>query len=750
MSHWNGCRTFPRSPPRGTCSRIISLRLHRLSKVTPCIHSDSSSLCQTIYHSTRGIATSTLPFSAPQIRDEDLVLVRSLVDRFPSKNHTDYNNVDPGFANEGPEDIAYAQIEETSTDGLIKQFPIPFQKLLEALQNGDTRRLIIYLRKITKKKEEQKQLLDFLDTLPRTTITELFRSIDPLDVVSKYADPTSSVRISLSAYSMLDLGHYVDHHGIRRVYIQLLHCMLVIMTQMRTLRKPLLIGEYTSLLRCAGAASDTEGAKWIWREMERNHTTEWRQSHAYAEFMAARFLTRPFYVGFDKSKHAVIPRDLHRSRLKLRRELRDKLDRLRYHTRRKSLNFGLNKDVDYAEDLKRIMRKSRPQTRVYWKTRSATNTINEHMLCTAIIAFARAGVLRYVANRILDDFFGIRIKKWSYPGVVISNETGNIEARRFIIQPTPRLIDAVVQAFCSNAEIATALQVVNHISHRHKLPISHHIWQDVLEWAYVHSSKPISTGWKTAGMPSKIPDKSTIELIWAAMEKNGIERLFAQYLIFVRTLIMRKAFSRVTEHMRPLVVAYDKVCQEYEEAVFEYVRMIRDGVHVSEATHQYERLRIKKANCWLDISTTCRQFLMEVRSFSIANTLTTVEVPGFIEEFRTFIPNPAEYRTSTGYVSLFDPAKEFAKVKRARRYWIYITVRTKAKGWGFERTTGKITTLMSRRSLTGHLPVSRLGVEHLLTSLIRAKPFLTSGFEEAEKKESTTKEENSNDEDDFF
>ncbi|OTA62023.1 hypothetical protein K449DRAFT_382710 [Hypoxylon sp. EC38] len=714
MAMFGGPRALVHTPPRGTCSRIISLRLHRRSRATSHINRDSFPPCRSIHPPIRGFATASQ--STNSISDWDFAVFRSLlVSRKPERENSSPYDVS---ANRSL-DTAGSHVEKTSTNDSVKQLPRPFQKALEALQQKDIRRLLIYLRQITLMGELELQ--EAVAALPRTTFTELLRSLDPL-CVARDADPTDQSHIPVGVYQTLHLDSYIDELGTRKLYSQLLQGMLALVGALKASGQVLQTEEYIYLLRCAGATSDPVGATWLWNDMVRDQIANWRQSETYTEYISARFLTKPLYSSYDKARRLVHPRNLHRSRIRLDSRYVERLDRLRFNTRLGRLYMGLIKDIPHAEDIMRKMRKNRPVTKLFFSLLWNHQVLNESLLCSFMIAFGRAGSLRFIGSQILHAYFGIDMKRLTYNeerDTQTSSGKNQIKSFGYRIWPTVRLMEAVVEVYGSNGEIAIAFQLVNYISKTYHIPIPRSIWQDLLEWTYVMGSPPVSSAWRRADMQFKIPTRSAVELIWDAMVSHQVQPGFEQYDILIRSLLGRHQVGKVLPFMREAVELYSAQCQEYVEATFEYAQMIKDGMRLSHVVHRYERARFRKSRMWYDIRLWCRKYLSVVRSFNPNNPLTTVAVPDFIREFRPFLPTPAQYRTATGYVSLHDPAQERIYGVRIQHLPIFIPMRTKRKPWWLQFAKIRKLSVLSRHSLAGHAPISRLGLVILLTSTSR-------------------------------
>ncbi|KAL7625988.1 hypothetical protein AAE478_002757 [Parahypoxylon ruwenzoriense] len=760
-----GHRALFHAPPGGTPSRIISFHLNRHSQATPHVYGRDASLWGNLYHPTRGVATAVRP-SVELISDLELALFRDLL------NHSGSRSGDTAAG--GPSlDVANTRAgtrdAKSSVGDLLEQLPSPFQRALKALQQRDTRRLLIYLRQICSM--EESDLHHAVATLPRTTFTEFLRSLDPLRV-ARDADPTDQAHISVGILQTLNMESTIDDWGVRKIYLRLLRRVLTLIMALKASGQVLQTEEYIYLLRCAGAASDPAGAKWIWREMDRTQTTEWRQSDAYAEFISARFLTRPLYTGYDKTRRMVLPRNLHRSRLKLSKQRVYKLDRLRFNTRLGKLRFGLNKDVDYAEDIMRMMRKRGAPSRLFHRVLQAGHRLTEPLLCALMVGFGRVGSLRFVATRILEDYFGIQMTQLTYKeGVDIRSaprDPNRINRVAHRVRPTLHLMQAIVETYGSNGEIALAFQLVDFVSKTYHIDIPLSVWQDLLEWTYIMGAPPASTAWKLAGLPSKVPGPAAVELIWNTMtsEPYGVRPGFEQYAVLIRGLLGRHHFSRALPYMRDAARLYHAQSTSFEDLALQHVQALRDGVPLRGASHAYERARFRKEHMWYGLNTWCRQLLSKTRSYSASSSAAPshVLIPDFVREFRAFLPNPAQYRTPTGYASLLDPARETPRRVYVRDVPMAVPMRERGE-YVYRRVKARRLAVVSSHSLArrptskldplallvGDLPTfRRLRPEHILAGVSESQPATESHVSPGKSSKPAPQTSSYDDDDDYF
>ncbi|KAI1497794.1 hypothetical protein F5X99DRAFT_395828 [Biscogniauxia marginata] len=657
-------------PPRGTCSRILSLRLRRHFHPSTHLSTRTSFLCSTtraparnsniklssIYNGVYGLRYATTQAHVT-ITNEEIELIQDLFHRFGPKIQPRVTIKGGTGDNSAPNRVGLGVAAATDP---VRRVPTLFKHIIEGIQSQNLGILVHHITKQAFMNDEN--LEDAIAVLPRTTFTELLRSLDPFRV-ARECDPTDQVHVSAGMYTMLNLDATIDEWGVRKLYLRLLPALLKLMMALRRSGQAILIEEYTYLLRCAGAASDPVVAKLIWNEMIKDNTTHWRQSDAYAEFVAARFLTIPMYTSYDKVRRMVLPRNLHRSRLLISNRKKRRLDRLRLNLRLHKYRFGLNRSIAHGEDIMRMLRRQNSARRLF-QACIRDGYITESTLCAHMIALARSGSLRMIGSRILQDYFGIKMTRLTHDDHKINAEEIPRIHRlpdHVRVRPTVRLMRAVVEAYGSNGEISTAFQLIDHISDAHGIPIPPDVWNDLLQWTYIMASPPASTSWAILGWHSKIPSAAAVEMIWNTMtaEPYNLKPGFDQYSILIRNLLGRNLTEKALQFMREAIKRlYNAQCREFEQALFELIQCRRDGIGSSASSLRYEKAMFHKQRMWYDIHTWCHKLLLTSHNAYPGKPASGPTVPDLVREFRPFFTNPVRYRTPTGFVSLVDPTIE--------------------------------------------------------------------------------------------
>ncbi|KAI8948272.1 mitochondrial ATPase expression-domain-containing protein [Xylaria longipes] len=675
MAESRGCLVLLQRAPRGTPSSILTLRLrrcfhhHKASRLRPSYsspldasrHADLSPRYIKTVHSTPSFLYAE-PHPLPSLISQDAItLIQSLLPRSDTNVSRGAEPLDQPHTSNAPfsDGLDSAHHDTTGTQPVD-----PFGGALRAMRDGDTRKLLFRLNVI--ERMSRTELQDAAAKIPRTTFTEFFRALDPLRV-ARDCDPIDETHTPIGMFKMLNMESSIDDWGVRKLYTRLLQRLLLLMNALQNAGYTLHPEEYISLFRCAGASSDIFGAGAIWNDLVSGPARLWQNSEMYTEYIKARFLTEPLYTNYQKITRMVIPRNLHRSRLVIPESSKRRLDHLRMRVRLRRFRFNLNKEESHVEELMRTLRGNRPALALF-RTVVVTNSfrLDENIMCALMVALGRSGSLRFIGTEILQKYFGIRTPH-PFPAEAEGEwaRTLNFRSEPPRIMPTVRLMRAVVETYGSNAEIGVAVQLVEHLSNTYSIPIPLDVWQELLEWTYIMSTPPASTAWETAKLYFKIPSSQAVEMICNAMisPPYSLTPTFKNYDLLIRSLIGRRSddLTSALLHMRKAIALYDRQCQEYEAAVFEYVQHLRDGIASSAVHLRFERSRFKKQRMWYDISLWCRMFLKRI-PFSTDSPVPNPLVPAFIREFRPFLKNPVEYETPTGHISLVDPAIESFRV----------------------------------------------------------------------------------------
>ncbi|RKU46908.1 hypothetical protein DL546_002249 [Coniochaeta pulveracea] len=501
-----------------------------------------------------------------------------------------------------------------------------------------------------------------LRSMSSPTFSEMLRSVDPISVVGPVMDPFFGKFVAPGMARYTQFGNAIDIYGIRGVYMLLFQSVVAAVQARLQAGHGLLISDYKQLIRCAGATSDPMAAKTAYQLMDDHKIPGIRDGDLYTEFIKARFLTEPLYTQFDKMRRRVVPINLYKEKGHLHLGTRRvaKLRRLRRHIMANQLHrYGQNRQTEHAEHLTRVLRKTKPIGRLWrWRERRGY-PITEDFLCSAMIAFARAGSVGRV-RQMLFKYYWISVQdKTKKSGVVeIKGSTKHFKPGN-PLKPTVRLLEAVVESFGCNGEVVTALQLLMHISAQYNLTIPDEVWFDLLYWTQIRLAKPTNTEWNVLRWPNKAVPKHALAHIWRIMtaEPYNVKPGFEQYDIMIKWMISQGAnmFEQAMAMMQDVMPQYEAALKEVEEAAYELALSDRPGMDKTAALRRWNHALARKEYMWYTIVVWCWNIPKKFRPRGVFDKFAVRIIPRLIGQFRSFYPRNISYRIATGTVTIYNP-----------------------------------------------------------------------------------------------
>ncbi|KAK2068114.1 hypothetical protein P8C59_002777 [Phyllachora maydis] len=520
----------------------------------------------------------------------------------------------------------------------------------------------------------RQQARETIQALPPTTFSELLRCLDPVTSISKWVEPSDGLYVDRAAMERTTLGGEFEAYGIRKIYGDLIVCVMgLVSLRWKAGHRPT-VEDFHVLLRCAGAASQLSKAKKIWHMMEDAGLAGQRNGRSYAEFAKARFLTEPLYTQYDKSRCRVRPIDLAnvKSGMSLSRRALRTLRLMRYKEM-ESQTHGAGM-VPFGAGMRRITRSLRwpvPVKKMWATMMRGDLVLDESNVCAAIVALGRAGSLQFMEREILWRLYLIRVERPGSGNVVVKG--GRVEMQAHSpLRPTVKLLEAIVEAYCSNAEVARGLKVVDLLSRRYAIPMPAKLWFDVLEWAYVQASLPASQEWRVAGWPGKSLNQDSVQMIWDTMTQApyNVEPGFRQYQILVNMLLSRNRLRQAMAYMLDLEPFYRSLLPELEDAFGTEAEARALGVATQTAASVragamgWDAQRARKDLVFSIFQGWVHALLRRVRGRHPAgDALTTVLVPQLVAAFRAVLPPTVAYRVATGKVEMANAASVRHRVR---------------------------------------------------------------------------------------
>ncbi|KAF9877975.1 hypothetical protein CkaCkLH20_04551 [Colletotrichum karsti] len=608
----NGLRQLLKlqSPPRGTPSRVLSARLRR------CLQQRSLST---------EASAGTIP---PQHASPNIPIIKTGRSQSNGLKH----------ARDQPKILA---------------------KLLSAVQSQNHKQVFAELQALGRH-ERSGEAIEALSSLSKSAFSELVRSLDPFRVGPR-ADLSHGLYISQGLRNFSPVSSMMNQFGIRKIYHNSTQLIRAVLLMRLNQGRELMLSDYIVLLRCAGAASDIETAKWIWKvamKADREKDPTVRGGLAYTEFMKARFLTEPLYMQNDMARFRVRPRDLtgHRKRFADKSALR-RLERLRLSiaTNKTSL-YGRAPDQP-SHDLHRKVSLHQPVRRIWSAVRKQRIRVDQELLGAYLIACGRAGSVRELLRRLWQTW---RIRTTDIKDHRATKIVGGIEPDLLdpLTTPNLRILNAIVHAFGSTGHVILARKFLIFFSTKYEIQVPPETWSSLLEWTYVMSSKPAITEWKIMGDRNRIIDAEDVFIVWDLMTSGHgpycrpVKPTFKDRDFYVKSLIAARKFESTWDEIRRGAALYESICEEVESSLFERLYPSPPA----EAVTRHLQAKVKQHTTWYTIERWCRMWLMKGSKLERKDdNFTQRTITEFIAEFSDFLPNPATYKTSAGTVRIATP-----------------------------------------------------------------------------------------------
>lgn len=534
--------------------------------------------------------------------------------------------------------------------------------LLAALRQCDTFGLYLCLLDFTRGASlDDHSFCQVAQSIPPTTFSEILRNFDPFHI-STHVDSAPGVPISWGAAIHSPLGDLINKWGIKVLYVRILN-RLRLLQRARQLPKPSglptqipLLRDYLVLLRCAGATSNIRAVKSIWWELVTQGYGDWRHAELYAEFIKARYLTEALYANNDLSRFRQRPLDLHRSAVKLSKDVIRKLKRLNASlTRRHSHRFGQNVNEPYfAEPLTRLLRKRKPLQRL--QRRAVMRRMipgDELLLCAILKANGRQG--RVYASNVLMRFWGINITSFQTELGRRKISGGHDYPLGSALAPTEALLDAVVHCYGNMGEVLLAQALVDHISRRWDMVVPNTVWSALLEYARIYSTDPAQKEWRITQFHKKHITPQTVVDIWkfSTQAPHKFQPGTRDYFTLVKSMMGPQApLDQILAAMRQLTPLYRRTTRLSQVAWAELILTTQQGVSNSAAYRRYRVVQSRKHYMWYSVHYIARQIFNKLSPLRVDSADAVRHIPDLVAELEPFLRTSIKYRIATGVVDL--------------------------------------------------------------------------------------------------
>ncbi|KAF4339083.1 hypothetical protein FBEOM_7025 [Fusarium beomiforme] len=544
--------------------------------------------------------------------------------------------------------------EETS-----KYRPTPLDNLLRAIRCQDTGRVLPALQTwvvslVSDDIQIANAALQELAELPVAAFSEILRALDP--VANKHLDVAQGIAISPGEMQFTNACHLVDEFGVRRQHRLVLNSVKIL-TQARTdAGRKLVLSDYEISIRCAGAAGDIADAAFFFGLITRHGLGPKRTTTTWNDFLKARYMTDPVYYQYHRQRVLYKPREAYR--IFFTTELNNvwRLESLRHSQNAlRTIPFNRQRHRLWADNMLWMRKKTSFQSYfAHWRRSKAAGVLlNEELLCTSLIAFARSGSFQHMRGIVLKRGFGIGLKEDRKSGTFTVSgcktfRPGNPRA------PTVRLLNAIVEAFGSMMRIRLACQLLIHVSNAYEIPIPRETWCNLFNWAYVCGAKSNQRQRRFMNFfpCSSEVNPSVLTEIWDTMtsEPYSVEPSFENYINYINMLIFKHRFSEALNMIRNHAVRHYRLLEnQHLQIVFDEVLQ-----EVSEPSHRRIAIETQKDHTWYQIAK-CLENLLSTASKDSRRRkgiFATTAVPHIVAEFSEFLHDQIRYRTSQGYVCL--------------------------------------------------------------------------------------------------
>ncbi|KAL7947062.1 mitochondrial ATPase expression domain-containing protein [Trichoderma barbatum] len=505
--------------------------------------------------------------------------------------------------------------------------------------------------------------------LPVSTFSEILRSIDPL--LSPEVDIAHGLNLTQAHAQFTFPGMLLNQFGVRKVHhgiLQGVRTLMEIRSQAPPSHGPT-AADFEVAMRCAGAAMDYQQAKAFWTAMAAQGLQDSRTSKSWSDFIKARFMVEPVYYQFDRSRVAFLARDLYSNHNPMQMSKLKRIDDIRFSVNALKREPWNRRPDQLDEDMRRLLRGRAGYTsyKNHWiRNLYYGHEMDEELLCTSIIAFARSSSVYSIKKMILESYYGIVITN-TEDGIHISG--GRDFAPNSPLKPTPHLLHAIVEAFGSMSHIVLGTKLLDFISRRYDIPIPHKTWSSLLNWTYVSASKLFKrTRDIHTGNLSIASSAADVRHIWDVMtaEPYNITPTLADLDIYIKTLLNQRSFGQAIEAIRTHAIPlYTSLCNTHQTALVDEVLQL-DALHsistahasslTSRATFRRRKAQLLKDHAHHLISSWFARLLKSASATKARQgSLMRTRIPDLLLEFPDFFYPEIRYRTAQGHVVLRRP-----------------------------------------------------------------------------------------------
>ena len=561
-------------------------------------------------------------------------------------NQEEYSENDRNVTFPGRDSFQKLSVNESQRSILVSSTRIIEAKLRVAasLRREDAHQLIFFLGRAC---EDPK----YLSSLPRTTISEILRLLDPHHLF----DPVKYLYRHLTPRNIDFLRG--EARQIDEIFTYYKSKIRSITDKLVADGRKLGLQDYKLLLNLARSMGDADGSVEVWNEMIKQQVKP--DTICYNHYFEAR-CWEDIYYPMEKTKTRICSFYLNIRRMGHNQPQTgtgsERKDRLGY----KVGPGGVKQEVT-SKFTEMIARGVRPDGKTYG------------LLMTA---YSREGDLQAVRS-ILKSVWDVDVD------AIMKSEDDSMSPAAIQadspLHPTPELLCTIAHIFGSNSELAVAMRIVDHISRRYFVAIDRETWRELLEWTFA-LSKLRSKQARDCGLHVGQLPPSSVERLWKIMTNHpyNIKPTIAMIDRVVRSCARRHQANQMIHHMRAGLKFHESSQHTYKKLRLSINRKTWSKGFFDESKHRLQQMAqvslLRKYRDFLLISRWFRLLLRRRRGYRPEDRILIWErqtLPKAIGLFWHYRPlRGVSYLTASGKVEIKYDNELQLKVGKGKKYQV--------------------------------------------------------------------------------
>jgi hypothetical protein len=469
--------------------------------------------------------------------------------------------------------------------------------------------------------------LDFVRNIPKTTFSEIIRTLDTSRFVAKLGNV--HLEIGTACASAMNIA------PMREVAFEYASVLRQVLAIRRAAGVHGTLADSRALLRCARDLGNLKMADLVWSDlMSQGHTPDVR---CYNFYMSATVWNGMHLAGF-RQKVRVIP----------------------FTTmKRKNEGYKERKFADYSIGEGGVLEST---MRIFNDMVAQSVAADEESFRILIVAAAREGDLQTVKS-ILQRVWSIDVD-----GVLGNGNTPPILPKTIPehspLYPRTNLLFTIAHAFGINNDVPAAIRLVDFVSRHYNMNITEDVWGQLFEWTFVLSVRRHGTSNRDGSREGQISADS-VQKLWQTMvgEPYNITPTMGMYNYMIKSLAQREKSGDIADILRGDARQLFRQQRQRSILLFESIKQKlrsgnltssqRKGLEYQRKKWELQDLIGKRNSFWVRrwLRLLLGSFRNSHRDSVIAKNLTEV-LPQLLWAWRHLAPTDVRYETPTGMVQL--------------------------------------------------------------------------------------------------